>query len=281
MGREKRINTNPQYTNFFQRSIDKIAYNGDLRHIMGLVGVFLFAIILYIVAFSPYFKISPSKVVIESLSDGIDTSIVGRAAEIAYGKSIFTLDEGVIAKNIQKNLQNTEHIRIDRLFPNGIKILIKSLPNQSDATIFGVENKRFGLSSNGVLVPISDLTNTEFKRHLQFISTELQSELFFGYKKIISDRTALVINKIFELFEKEWTDLLIVQANYFAVERELHLILESNTKIIFALQAESGANSETFSNNLLGQLVTLQTYMSENRAKLSDGSLIYLDVRIP
>lgn len=239
MGREKRINTNPEYTNFFQKSIDKIAYNGDLRHIMGLVGFFLIALIIYIIAFSPYFKISPSKVVIESLNDGIDTSLVGRAAEVAYGKSIFTLDEEAIAKNIQKNLQNTEHIRIDRLFPNGIKILIKSLPNQSDATIFGVENKRFGLSSNGVLIPIADISNPEFKRHLQFISLDLQSELFFGYKKVVSDRTMLVITKIFELFEKEWTDLPIVQVNYFSIERELHLILESNTKIIFALQAEA------------------------------------------
>ena len=177
--------------------------------------------------------------IIESLTDGVDTSIVGRATEIAYGKSIFTLNEEAIAKNIQKNLQNTEHIRIDRLFPNGMKILIKSLPNHFDATIFGVENKRFALSSNGVLVPIADLTNTEFKRHLQIISPDLQSELFFGYKKVFSDRTMLVIFKIFELFEKEWTDLPVVQANYFSIERELHLILESNTKIIFALQAEA------------------------------------------
>lgn len=91
----------------------------------------------------------------------------------------------------------------------------------------------------------------------------------------------LLITKIFELFEKEWTDLLIVEGKFFLIEKELHIVLESNTKIIFSLAVDNVVSSEEFSKNMLGQLVTLQTYIQENRAKLMDGSLLYVDARIP
>ena len=52
------------------------------------------------------------------MTDGVDLSIVQRSAEVAYGQSIFTLNEDTIAKNIKDNLKNTEMIRIERLLPN-------------------------------------------------------------------------------------------------------------------------------------------------------------------
>ena len=284
LGKEKRKNLNPAYSTFFQKSMEKIGGDRDLKHFMAIIGAILIMLVVYIVTFSPYFKISATKVLIEPMTDGVDLSIVQRSAEVAYGKSIFILNEDTIAKNIKENLKNTEMIRIERLLPNGIKILVKSLPIQLDATIFGVENKRFGVSSNGVLVPIADMTTTEFSRHLQLVSSELQTELFFGYKKVISDRSMFVITKIFELFEKEWPDFTVASANYFVVENELHIVLESNTKIIFDLQGEVGATGNDFSKNLLEQLVTLQTYINSNntnRAGLLNGSTMYLDVRVP
>lgn len=253
----------------------------DFKYIMSLIGILLLILVGYVVIFSPYFKISPTKILIEPLSEGIDVSIVQRSSEKAYGKSIFTLDESKIASTIKKDLPNTEYVRIDRLLPNGIKILVRSLPIQFDATIFGVDNKRFGVSSNGVLVPIADLTNANFKRHLYLVGSDLQSELFLGYKKIISDRSMFIIAKIFDLFEKEWQNLTIVSAKYFLEENELHIILESNTKVIFALQNEKSSSPETLSDNLLKQLVTLQTYINKNNNALIDGSTTYIDARVP
>lgn len=269
------------YTNFFQKSFNKIARDGDLSHIVGAIAVLLFSLVGYIVFFSPYFKISASKVLVEPLSDGVDTAIVQRSIEGLYGQSIFTLDEATTAKKIKDSLPNTEYIKIDRLFPNGAKILIRSMSIPFDATIYGVENKRFGVSANGVLVPLSDIKNPNFTRHLQLISKDLQEELFFGYKKVISDRQIFTIGKIFELFEKQWTDLIIARANFFALENELHVTLESNTKIIFSLYNEENMTGTEVSENLLGQLVTLQTYIQNHRAKLIDGSVFYLDARIP
>ncbi len=167
--------------------------DGDLSHIVMAVAMLLFALVGYIVFFSPYFKISSNKIVIEKLTDGVDVSIVQRSVDSLIGQSIFVLNETSVANSIKESLPNTQYIRIDRLFPNGAKVLIRSLPIPFDATIFGVENKRFGLSSNGVLIPLSDINNPNFTRHLQIISKDLQGELFFGYKKVVSDKQTFII----------------------------------------------------------------------------------------
>lgn len=270
-----------QFSGFFQYPMKSIIGERDLRHIMGFVGILLFGIIIYILAFSPYFKISPNKVLIEALNQGIDTNIVSRSIEGIYGQSIFAINEAEIAQKIKENQKNAEQIRIDRLLPNGVKILVRSLPINFDASIFGVENKRFGISSNGVLVPLSDIKNEDFSHHLTLVSKDLAAELFLDYKKVVTDKNMLVIAKIFELFDKEWADLKIANANYFVLENELHIVLESNTKIIIALQAEQDTPGTDFSQGLLSQLLALQTYINTNRSKLIEGSMTYLDIRIP
>lgn len=277
----KKKTESTHFSDFFQKPLNLINGERDLRYMMSAVGAFLLLLVTYIIVFSPYFKISPNKILIEPLSQGIDVNTVYRSIESIYGQSIFFFDQKAIAKSIKENLKNTEYIQIDRLFPNGVKILIRSLPITVDATIYGVENKRFGVSSNGVLIPLSDIKDENFTHHLALISKELQSELFLGYKKVLSDKTMFLIGKIFELFAAEWSDLRIARANYFLIENELHIALESNSKIILAFEAEYENNTKEFSNSLLGQLVTLQTYINEHRNKLADGSITYLDVRIP
>ena len=247
---------------------------------MGAIGLLLIFLVGYIIMLSPYFKISPNQILIEPLSDGVDINIVHRSVEFIHGKSLFSLDEPQLAKKIQENLLNVEQIRIDKLYPNGVKILIKSLPIQFDVTIFGLENKRWGISSNGVFIPMADMKNSQNLKHLQLISTNLQSELFLNYKKILSDKEMFVIRKIFEVFSVEWTDLQIARANYFLKERELHIVLESNTKIIFALNEDLQNWKNEISNDLLSQFITLKTYISSHREKLVEGNLYYLDARI-
>lgn len=57
----------------------------------------------------------------------------------------------------------------------------------------------------------------------------------------------MIISKIFELFEKEWPELKVAYANYFLLENELHVTLESNTRIILALHAEQDSAGGSFS----------------------------------
>jgi cell division septal protein FtsQ len=58
-----------------------------------------------------------------------------RSIEEIYGKSLFFLDEEEIGYTLKKSLSNLSHVTIDKLYPNGIKILMSSTPITYQAKI--------------------------------------------------------------------------------------------------------------------------------------------------
>lgn len=269
------------YIHIFRKPLTTISEDGRIQKVIWGLWIFLIFLVSYIIFFSPYFSISPNKVVIQSLNDWVDTNLVHRTLDSIYGKSIFFFDEKNLALKIKDTLKNTESVRIERLFPNGIKILIKSLPIQFDTTIFWIENKRFAISSNWVIIPLSDVKDQNFQKHLNIISQELESELFLNYKKVLGDKTLYIITKIFDIFSAEWPDIHIKIAHFFIVENELHIVTDKNTKIILSLQNEFETANKEFSKTLLGELLSLKTYIMKNKEWITNGSIQYIDARIP
>jgi hypothetical protein len=51
---------------------------------MSIIGLILIFLSVYIVIFSPYFKISPNRVIVEAMSPGIDIAIAYRTLESTY-----------------------------------------------------------------------------------------------------------------------------------------------------------------------------------------------------
>ncbi len=88
------------------------------------IGAFLIIATLYILFYSPYFLLSPSKILIESLDETVDVSIAYRSIESLYGKNIFFIDQKTTAKAIQADQKNITSIRIDHLYPNSLKIIL-------------------------------------------------------------------------------------------------------------------------------------------------------------
>jgi hypothetical protein len=109
----------------------------------------------------------------------------------------------------------------------------------------------------------------------------LVGDLFLNYKQAIEESNMVIISQIFQIFSTEWPTLVLGRSRYYVAENELHIILESGTHIIFALQDDTEIKNGTIPKNILDQLITLRTYISNNPAKLTDGSLIYIDARIP
>ncbi len=73
----------------FSRFIqDKIHFTQDFSERQQLylksIGIFLILASTYILVYSPYFLLSPSKVLIEAIDDGIDISIAYRSIEDIY-----------------------------------------------------------------------------------------------------------------------------------------------------------------------------------------------------
>lgn len=94
------------------------------------VGLFLIVLSLYILGFSGYFSIAPSRVIIERKDAGSDINIAYKSIEDFYGKSIFLVGAQDVRYAIQDLQKNINTVDVSRLFPNGLKIIIASHPNE-------------------------------------------------------------------------------------------------------------------------------------------------------
>lgn len=91
---------------------------------IGFIGAILVALSFYIIFFSPYFRISPTKVLIERLDNTIELNLAYKAVENMYGAFIFSLDPNLIAENIIALQKQIQKVEVQRLYPNGLKVLI-------------------------------------------------------------------------------------------------------------------------------------------------------------
>lgn len=137
----KNTNRLSPFSRFIQAKIDTVTdVAARQKMYLGYIGIFLIGGSLYVLTYSPYFHISPSKVIMESLTDGIDITIAYRTIEDLYGKNVFLIDEEEIANSLKKYQKNIAHIRIERLYPNGLKILLSSYPIPFDVSISSIQD---------------------------------------------------------------------------------------------------------------------------------------------
>lgn len=279
--REKRRAIAP-FTSQFSESYKDVKKKIDESHILSYIGLLLLFLSAYIIFFSPYFRLSPSHVLLEAKNEWIDISVAYRAIEDIYGTSLFLLDEEEVATTLKKSLKNLAHVTIDKLYPNWLKVLMTSTPITYTTKIYGFE-KEWRMSSNGVLIPRTPSSWTGSNSLLQFeiISESLRGEVFFDYKQVIEDEQMLLVGKIIELFETEWKDITISKIRYFARENELHFALKSGSIIILTLESDGNDQSYTEKvNSIKNQLVGLKTFIEKNKPTLMDESLTYIDARI-
>jgi hypothetical protein len=140
------------FTNSFTNSISQVKKRIDDSHMLAYMGLFLLLLSGYIIFFSPYFRVSPSHVLLEASNEGIDVSVAYRAIEDIYGTSLFFLDETEVATTLKKSLKNLAHVTIDKLYPSGVKVLMTSTPIGYKAKIYGFD-REWEMSDNGVLIP--------------------------------------------------------------------------------------------------------------------------------
>lgn len=235
---------------------------------------------LYIIAYSSYFDVTPSKVLIESNTDGIDISIAYQTIENFYGRNVFLVNTEDIALELKKYQKNISHITIDRLYPNGLKIILESHPMAFKLHIPGTE-KEWGLSENGILIPKSRVTVLPDKL-MEYISEDKAGEDIFEYKEIMSEYTASSIAKISSHIETTWSELKIQSLQYFARENEVHISLLNGGKILIGLK-NFGAKTNASNENIFlkNEMINLKTFIDNNRDAILPGNFGYIDARVP
>lgn len=236
------------------------------RYLFAWIWGLLVILCIYIIIVSPYFRISPSKLIVERLDTITDVNIAYKSIENIYGQSIFLIDKNAIKKSLLNYQKNIKDVSITRLYPNWLKIIINSYGPQFFTQFAGID-KKYIVTSNWVLIYEKNIDKILY--NLEIVDTNLIEAWFFDYKEWVPENTMKKIIYTRDLFKQIFTWRNISKLVYFKLENELHINLETGTKIIVEL-----------SDNIKNELAILKYYNDDNADILSSWNIVYIDVRI-
>lgn len=253
---------------YFNTVINVIEQNKDrFRLSFLLIGTFLITSSAYILFFSPYFRISPSKVIIERLDSVTDINIAYHAMDDIYNTSIFSIETVDILTKLTNLQKNIKHVEISRLFPNGLKIIIESYKPQFFVRFPGSE-KSYIITSNGILVyQKANDTNLYF---LDLIDPSFTEMSFIDYKEWVSEEFMPPILRARDFLKSTFPTVNIAKFSYFKSEREVHVALESGLVILMRTASD-----------IDDQILSLKIYNDKNSDFINSWDIQYIDMRIP
>ena len=204
----------------------------ELKIAFAAIGILLIVLTGYITLVSPYFRISPNRVIIEPTDDFSDINIAYKAIESIYGKSLWFTSTNEITNSIESLEKNIGKVDVQRLYPNGLKILIGS-----SKPVFSVRfrslDRQFMLTENGILIP--DRSKRTDLPTMNLYAPELLESAFLDYKEAVPALRMQRIVALTNAFKAQFPKDAVVAVSYYDTENEVHLFLENGTRIIFLL----------------------------------------------
>lgn len=232
-----------------------------------LIGIFLITSSTYILFFSPYFRISPSKVIIERMDSITDINIAYKSIEDVYSTSIFSVETDKVLSELTSLQKNIKHAQVSRLFPNGLKIIIESYKPQFFVR-FPNSEKTYVVTNNGILV--YQKTNDTNLYFLDLVDPSFAEMSFIDYKEGVSEEFMPAILKARDLFKATFPTINIAKFAYFKSEREVHVALESGLIVLLRT-----------ADDMENQILSLKVYSDKNKDFFNTGDVQYADMRIP
>ena len=232
-----------------------------------LIGAFLITSSMYVLFFSPYFRISPSLVIIERLDSITDINIAYKSIEDIYGSSIFSIDTDSIREKLRGLQKNIKQVNISRLFPSGLKIIIESYKPQFFVRFSDTE-KSYILTSNGILV--YQKANDTNLYSLDLVDPSFSEMNFIDYKEGVKETSMPFILRARDFFKTTFASVNIAKFTYFKSERELHIALESGLVILMRV-----------AEDIDDQILSLKIYNDKNKDFINSWDMHYIDMRIP
>ncbi len=232
------------------------------------VGGVLIVLSIYAFFFSDYFNLK--HIIINPKDNVTNIDMASRAVEEYKFKSIFFVPKDKIVEKLKNYQNNIKTVRIDRLFPNTLRIDVVSHKSVFNVNI---ENRNYLLLRNGSLVPVKVNKKLAF---LEIYYKDLSSKWILEYKKIFRNKYIEKIKYIQLTFLENILKTKIKKIRYYVLEREVHLILENNVILIFSINDDIKTQFE----NLLLFYVNNWKDFSIKEGKKSY-KLYYLDLRIP
>jgi hypothetical protein len=186
----------------------------------------------YLVFGSTYFRISPAKVVIERLDAGSDVNIAYKSIEEFYGAPIFSIDSSAVSSAIIAMQKNIREARVSRLYPNGLKIIISSWPPEF-VTYFPALERYYGVTGNGILIYARN-RNPELPE-IAIVDPDLVETGFLDYREGIAEEPMVRMIALRDAIKEVLPGIVVSKYAYFRLEQEVHVSLDSGTRLIFSL----------------------------------------------
>ncbi|OIP54672.1 hypothetical protein AUK10_00460 [Candidatus Gracilibacteria bacterium CG2_30_37_12] len=253
---------------YFNTLVNILEQNKGRFHLSFLfIGIFLIVASIYILFFSPYFRVSPSKVIIERLDSITDINIAYKSIEDVYNVSLFSIDTNTVFKKLTNLQKNIKHIEVSKLFPNGLKIVIESYKPQFFVR-FPNSEKSYIITSNGILV--YQKANDVNLSLLDLVDASFTEMSFIDYKAGIREEFMPFLLKARDFFKTTFPTINTSKFTYFKSEREIHIALESGLIVLLRT-----------ADDIESQILSLKIYNDKNNDFINSGDVQYIDMRIP
>jgi len=253
---------------YFNTVINILEQNKDrFRLSFIFIGTFLIVASSYILFFSPYFRVSPSKVIIERLDSITDVNIAYKSIEDIYNISIFSIETDEVINKLKTLQKNIKHVKISRLFPNGLKIIIESYKPQFFVRFPSLE-KSYIITSNGIL--IYQKINDAGLYFLDLVDPSFTEMSFIDYKEGVAENFMSFILRSRDFLKTTFPTVNIAKFAYFKAEREIHITLESGLIVLLRT-----------ANDIDDQILSLRVYNDKNKDFINSWNVRYIDMRIP
>lgn len=235
----------------------KIFWN-NVAHYYLFILLILLASTLFVV-FWPLFKIKFIEIIKKDNITNMDISY--KSVEDYRWASIWTTDKKEILKNLQNYQQNISDIKLDIVLPNTLKIIINSYKWVFNTTI---NWKTYIITENWALIPAS--YSTDLKELI--VKNDLNKSKFLDYKQVLEWEYIKKIYWTKEFMKENFINIKIEKLIYYEIEREIHVVTDKNTTIIFDLDSD-----------IKKQIEKLAIFHKE-QMDITKNPIIYIDLRI-
>lgn len=225
----------------------------------------LLAIIFFILAFIclwPIFKVSQIEIIKKENITSMDRAY--KAVEKYRWESIFKIKKDDILVQMKSYQENIKDIEINIDIPNVLNIDVESYPALFNTTI---NEKNYLILSNWTLVPYKlkeDIKNL-------VVIKDFDKNNFLSYKKIFNEKYINKIDEIIKKLEENIINIEVQELTYYVLERELHIDITNNTKLIFSIHSK---------DNIEEQIKKAVIFNKEHK-DITLNEIIYIDFRIP
>lgn len=222
---------------------------------------FLISVIIFII-FWPIFRVEVINITKKDSMTNID--IAYKSMEDFRFDSIFNMNKNIVLERLKDYQENIKNIDLNIDFPKTMNITVESYKQKFNIVI---NYKNYILLENWSLIPT--IKPSENLKTLEIIKN-IEKTKILDYKKIFNEKEIIKIEELEKKVLENIAGIEISALKYYEKEKELHIILNKFTRLIFSLTA----------NPTIEEQIKNLAILDREKSPISWNDKVYIDLRI-